>query len=97
MKILGLIPARGGSKALPGKNIRLLAGKSLIRRAFEGAVASHVLDRIVLSTDDPTIIDAARAIGIEVPFQRPAQFAADSSPMIEVAVHALNALQDQGY
>ena len=86
MRVLGLIPARGGSKGLPGKNIRPLAGKSLIQRAFEGAVASGVVDRIVLSTDDAEIAAVAREFGLEVPFMRPARFAGDQSPMIDVAV-----------
>jgi CMP-N-acetylneuraminic acid synthetase len=82
---------------LPGKNVRPLGGKSLVRRAFEVARDSGVLDRIILSTDDPAIAEAAGPDGPEVPFLRPPEFAQDSSPMIDVAVHALNWLGDRGY
>ena len=94
-KVLGLIPARGGSKAIPGKNIKPLGGKSLIQRAWEGAKASGVLDRIVLSTDNPELACHAQVLGIDVPFMRPAAFAQDASPMIDVALHALEALRLQ--
>lgn len=97
MRILGLIPARGGSKGVPGKNLRPLAGKSLVERAFECAVASGVLDRVILSTDDPGIAEAARGFGLEVPFMRPATLGRDDTPMIDVAVHALESLAEQGY
>lgn len=97
MRTLGLIPARGGSKGVPGKNVRPLCGRSLIARAFDSARDSGVLDRIVLSTDDEAAVAEARRIGLEVPFMRPARFAGDSSPMIDVAVHALGALAADGY
>jgi len=97
VKVLGLIPARGGSKGIPGKNIRLLCGKPLIQYAYEGAVASGALDRVILSTDDEDIAAVARGFGLEVPFLRPATFADDKSPMIDVAIHALNALRESGY
>src|SRR5262245_55729709 len=97
MKLLGLIPARGGSKGVPGKNLRPLAGKSLVQRAYECAVASGVVDRVVLSTDDPRIAAAAREFGLEAPFIRPAEFARDESPMMDVILHALGALRETGY
>jgi CMP-N,N'-diacetyllegionaminic acid synthase len=97
MKVLGLIPARGGSKGLLGKNVKPLAGKSLIERAYETAVASLALDRIILSSDNDTIIAAAAKFGLEAPFMRPAALATDSSPMIDVAVHALDELGRKGY
>jgi N-acylneuraminate cytidylyltransferase len=97
MKALGLIPARGGSKGVPGKNVRPLLGRSLIERAFESASASGVLDRIVLSTDDEAAVAEARRIGLAVPFLRPAAFAGDTSPMIDAAIHALQALAKDGY
>jgi CMP-N,N'-diacetyllegionaminic acid synthase len=97
MKVLGLIPARGGSKGIPRKNVLPLQGKSLIERAFESAQASGVLDRVILSTDDNEIADEARRIGLEVPFMRPTQFAQDTSSMIDVAVHALETLAADGY
>lgn len=97
MRILGLIPARGGSKGIPGKNLKNLAGKSLLQRTFECAAASGVLERIVLSTDDTAAAGAAGAMGLEVPFMRPAALAGDESPMIDVAIHALTELDRGGY
>jgi len=97
MKILGLIPARGGSKGLPGKNSRPFAGAPLFQHAFETAVASGVADRIVLSTDDEAIAGMAGAAGLEVPCLRPAEFARDDSPMIDVVLHMLGHLAASGY
>jgi N-acylneuraminate cytidylyltransferase len=97
MRVLGLIPARGGSKGVPGKNTRFLLGKSLVERAFETATASGVLDRIVLSTDDPAIGRVAAQLGLEVPFLRPAEFARDDSPMIDCVRHAVTALSQASY
>ena len=97
MKVLGLIPARGGSKALPGKNIRLLAGKPLIQHAYESALASGALDRIILSTDSDEIAAVAREFGLEAPFMRPAETARDDSPMMDVVLHALKVLDGMGY
>jgi N-acylneuraminate cytidylyltransferase len=97
MKALGLIPARGGSKGVPGKNVRPLLGRSLVERAFESARASGVLDRIVLSTDDKAIAAEAHRIGLEVPFMRPVEFAGDASPMLDVAIHALRTLAAEDY
>lgn len=97
MNILGLIPARSGSKGVPGKNIRPLAGKSLVQRAFESAAASGVLERIILSTDDLEIAEAAKGFGLESPFLRPPEFSHDKSPMIDVAIHALMMLKAKGY
>lgn len=93
-RILGLIPARGGSKALPRKNILPLCGKSLVQRAWECARDSEVFDRVILSTDDEEIASHGRSAGVEVPFLRPAALADDSSPMIDVAVHALDFLRE---
>lgn len=98
MKVLGLIPARGGSKALPGKNARPLCGRSLVARAYDVAIASGVLDRVILSTDDAEIAAHGREIGVEIPFLRPHEFATDESPMLDVVLHALDALsQSEGY
>jgi len=97
LKILGLIPARGGSKGVPNKNIKLLSGKSLIQRTYECAKQSGVLDRIILSTDDIEIIDHASELGLEVPFIRPKKLAQDNSAMIDVAIHAIVTLKDQNY
>lgn len=97
MLILGIIPARGGSKGIPDKNILPLCGKPLIQYAHEAAVQSKVLDRVILSTDSESIAQAGKSLGIEVPFVRPAEFSADVSPMINVVIHALDELARTGY
>jgi N-acylneuraminate cytidylyltransferase len=95
--VLGLVPARGGSKGVPGKNIRQLAGRPLIEYTALAAKASGVLDRVVLSTDAPEIAEAGRAAGLEVPFMRPPELAADDTPMVAVVQHALDALAREGW
>jgi CMP-N,N'-diacetyllegionaminic acid synthase len=94
--VLALIPARGGSKGLPRKNVLPLAGKPLIAWSIEAALKSKYVDRIVVSSDNDEIIAAARAAGAEVPFVRPADLAGDTTPSLDVALHALQAL-DQRY
>lgn len=89
MKVLGLIPARGGSKGIPRKNIKLLAGKPLIEYTIQSALKSDLLDKTILSSDDPEIIAVAKETGIEVPFVRPSEFAEDRTPSIGVVKHAL--------
>jgi len=96
MKILALIPARGGSKGVPGKNIKLLAGKSLIAYTVEQANASKGIDRLILSTDDESIAKVAKKIGLEVPFMRPKELADDSAKSLDVVVHALDFLEQRG-
>jgi CMP-N-acetylneuraminic acid synthetase len=95
--ILGLVPARGGSKGVPGKNVKRLAGRPLIEYTAHAARESGVLDRIVLSTDSPDIADLGRAAGLDVPFMRPATLAADDTPMLDVIGHALASLAAGGY
>ncbi len=90
--VLGLITARGGSKGVPGKNVRPLAGKPLIAWTIEAARASGRLDRVVVSTDDDEIAAVAREFGAEVPFMRPAELAQDDSPHILSVLHALDEL-----
>jgi N-acylneuraminate cytidylyltransferase len=97
MRIVGLIPARGGSKGLPGKNTRPLLGRSPIQRAYECALASGACDRVLLSTDDRTTMEHALTFGLEAPFLRPASLALDDTPMIAVVCHALEYLLDIGY
>jgi CMP-N,N'-diacetyllegionaminic acid synthase len=98
LDVLALIPARGGSKGVPRKNIRPLCGKSLVQRAHEVANASKCINRVILSTDDPQIAEHGKAIGLEVPFLRPASFATDHSPMIDVVLHAVEYLRaHEGY
>jgi CMP-N,N'-diacetyllegionaminic acid synthase len=95
--VLGLVPARAGSQGVPGKNLRPLAGRPLITYTAEAARRSGVIDRLVLSTDSAEIADVGRAAGIEVPFMRPADLAADDTPMIAVVHHALEAVQGTGW
>ena len=87
--IVGFIFARGGSKGVPGKNIKLLAGKPLIGYAVQTALECPLIDRVVVSTDDPAIADAARRYGAEVPFIRPAELAQDDSPEWQAWQHAI--------
>ena len=94
-RILGLILARGGSKRLPGKNIRPLAGKPLVAWSVEAARACAAIEDVVVSTDDEAIASAARQYGAHVPFLRPAQLAADSSTSADAALHALQFLREQ--
>ena len=98
MDILALIPARGGSKSIPRKNIREVAGKPLIAYSIEQALRSRRITRVIVSTDDREIADIARAHGADVPFMRPSEFAQDYSPDHDVFRHALEWLGDQeGY
>ncbi len=94
MNILGLIPARGGSKAIPHKNIVPLAGKPLLAYTCEAALASCCLTRVVLNTDDPRIAEVGRACGVEVPFLRPAELAQDDTPILPVIRHTLAWLEE---
>jgi CMP-N,N'-diacetyllegionaminic acid synthase len=97
MKVLGIITARGGSKGIPGKNLKLLAGRPLLDYSIDAANDTP-LDRLILSTEDKKIADAARALGCEVPFMRPADLARDETPHLPVIQHAVKWLQDQqGY
>lgn len=91
-KILGLIPARGGSKGLPRKNVLPVAGKPLIAWTIDAAKQSRHLDRLVLSSDDEEIMATARRFGCDVPFRRPNSLADDAATTIDVAKHALQAL-----
>jgi len=89
MRVLGVVPARGGSKAIPGKNVADLGGRPLIAWTAEAARGSR-LTRTVLSTDDAHIAEVGRAVGLDVPFTRPAELATDSASSIDVAMHALD-------
>jgi CMP-N,N'-diacetyllegionaminic acid synthase len=94
--VLGVIPARGGSKGIPDKNIRELHGKPLIAYAIEAALESRNLGRVVVSTDSPRIAEIARDLGAEVPFLRPSSLAADDTPMLPVLGHAIETLNSIG-
>jgi CMP-N,N'-diacetyllegionaminic acid synthase len=91
-KVLALIPARGGSKGLPGKNVLQVAGRPLLAWSVDAARAARSVDRLVLSSDDDAIMAAARSCGCEVPFVRPAALASDTAATIDVVMHALDAL-----
>ncbi|MBC8508589.1 MAG: acylneuraminate cytidylyltransferase family protein [Anaerolineales bacterium] len=95
VNILGLIPARGGSKAIPRKNVAELAGKPLIAYTCAAALDSQGLTRVILNTDDPEIADVGRACGVDVPFMRPEELAEDDTPILPVIQHALIWLQEQ--
>ena len=98
MKILGLITARGGSKGIPGKNLKLLAGKPLLAYTIEAARASQVLDRIILSTEDEAIAEAARQLWCDVPFMRPLDLSQDDTPHLPVVQHAVRWMDEHvGY
>jgi N-acylneuraminate cytidylyltransferase len=94
VEVLALIPARGGSKGLPGKNIKSLGGYSLIGYSIAAALNAKLVSRTVVTTDDPEIADKAQEYGAEVPFLRPAEFAQDDSLDLPVFQHALNWLSD---
>ncbi len=97
-RILGVIPARGGSKGLPGKNIRPLAGKPLIAWTIQAALGCRWLDRVIVSTDDREIAGTARTWGADTPFMRPAELADDATPTIKAVIHAIRWLEEnQGY
>ncbi len=89
-KVLAIIPARGGSKGLPGKNSRLLHGMPLVAWPIKAALNAHWVDRVVVTTDDASIAAIAKEYGADVPFLRPAQMAGDSSPSSEAILHALD-------
>lgn len=88
-RFVGVITARGGSKVIPGKNIRPMAGKPMIAWTIEAALRSKGLDRVIVSTDDAAIAHVSRQCGAEVPFLRPAELAGDTSSHISVIEHAL--------
>jgi CMP-N,N'-diacetyllegionaminic acid synthase len=95
MRVLAVIPARGGSKGLPGKNTRPLAGLPLIGHSLRAAELVPSITRCVVSTDSAEIAALARTLGGDVPFIRPAELAADDTPMAPVLRHALAAVEEQ--
>jgi CMP-N-acetylneuraminic acid synthetase len=96
MRAFGLIPARGGSKGILRKNLVRLAGRPLLAYTADAARLSARLERTMLSTDDAEIAAAGRALGLDVPFMRPADLAEDSAPMLPVVQHALAAMTEAG-
>lgn len=95
-RVLALIPARGGSKRLPGKNIKCLAGKPLIAWSIDFARAQDEIDDVIVSTDSQDIAEVARKFGADVPWLRPASLASDTASSVDVVKHALNELQNAG-
>ena len=95
-QVVAIIAARGGSKRVPRKNVRTLAGKPLICHTIMAALAARSLARVIVSTDDSEIAAVARAAGAEVPFLRPEAIAGDASPAIETLQHALAHLEEEG-
>lgn len=91
--MIALIPARGGSKGLPGKNVRSLCGKPLIAHTIASARAAASVDRIVVSTDDPAIAEVAVAYGAEVPFLRPAELATDTAMAVDNYIYTIGRLE----
>jgi CMP-N,N'-diacetyllegionaminic acid synthase len=97
MKVLGIVTARGGSKGIPGKNLKLLGGRPLIEYSIEAANDTP-LDRLICSTEDARIAAVARSLGCAVPFMRPPELARDETPHLPVIVHAVTWLRDHdGY
>ena len=93
--VLAIIPARGGSKGIPRKNIRQLAGRPLIGWTIAEAKRSRYIDRFILSSEDSEIIQVAQDLGCDVPFVRPSELAKDGTPGVEPVLHALKALPEK--
>ena len=99
MKTLCVIPARGGSKTVSDKNIKMVGGKPLIGFVIEAALSANVFDKVILSTDSEEIADivSERYSDIEIPFMRPAEYATDNVPVTTVIKHAVNYFEKEGY
>lgn len=98
LEVLALVPARGGSKSIPRKNVRRVNGKPLVAWSIEHGLASRRISRVVCTTDDDEIAEVARAYGAEVPFRRPAEISGDLSVDFEFHLHALEWLKEhEGY
>lgn len=91
--IMGIIPARGGSKGLPRKNIRSLLGKPLIAWTIEQALSSKYIDRVIVSTEDKEIAETSKKYGAEVPFMRSKELSSDDAKVIDVVTHVINKLE----
>jgi CMP-N,N'-diacetyllegionaminic acid synthase len=96
MSVVAVIPARGGSKGIPRKNLARVAGRPLAAYAIDVALNAASVDRVLVSTDDLEIADVARELGAEVPFLRPSELADDAAPMLVVLMHALEWLESRG-
>ncbi len=94
MKILAIIPARGGSKSIPMKNMKKLCGKPLIYYSINSAIQSKLISKIIVSTDNPKIKSFSKKTGAEVPFFRPKKISQDKSSILDVVIHALTYLSN---
>lgn len=94
-KILAVVPARGGSKGIPGKNIKVLNDKPLLAYTAEAALGSEYVTHSILSTDDEKIAEVGRSLGLEVPFLRPADLSQDLSPTLPVITHAVTFMEER--
>jgi CMP-N-acetylneuraminic acid synthetase len=95
LNVIAIIPARGGSKGVPRKNIRLLGDKPLIAWTIETSLRSKILDRVIVSTDDHDIAELSVKVGAEIPFLRPSELAQDDTPDLPVYLHVLDYLAKQ--
>lgn len=95
-RVLAVIPARGGSKGVPRKNLRRLGGRPLVAWSIDTARSEPAVDRVLLSTDDPEIARVGESFGADVPFLRPRALALDETPTLDVLVHALHWLRKHG-
>jgi CMP-N,N'-diacetyllegionaminic acid synthase len=97
MNVLGVIPARGGSRGIPTKNLAPLCGRPLLAYTADAVNESKKLTRTIVSTDDGRIAECGRSLGLEVPFIRPSTLAADDAPMLPVLQHAIRAMREHGF
>ena len=97
MNVLGVIPARGGSKGIPMKNLAPLCGRPLLAYTADAVKESKKLTRTIVSTDDERVADCARSLGLEVPFIRPSSLAVDDTPMLPVLQHAIATMRAGGF
>ena len=97
MKPICVIPARGGSKGIPRKNIRKILGKPLIAYTIEKSLKSKIFSHVIVSTEDQEIADISKKFGAEIPFMRPKKLAKDTTSMVEVLLHAVTKLNSLGY
>lgn len=95
-KVLAVIPARGGSKRVPRKNLRELDGKPLVAHIMHAAMRAKHIDRVILSSDDDEILEIGKECGIDIPFVRPSDLGGDTSPLVAVNVHAYEYFKKQG-
>ncbi len=96
MTIIAIIPARGGSKGIPRKNLSLISNIPLIGFSIKAAKKAKLVDRVLVSSDDDEIINISRDLGAEIPFKRPSNISSDTTPMIDVLKHALIFLENSG-